>query len=175
MIDAPDRIQPRFPASLERYVALAIDSAIEELAVGTADVGVGSGACGSDILIAESLLRRDIPLELYLPFSAPVFIRESVSFAGPSWVSRFSAIARRASVHVATESLGPFESEDPYAKNNLWMLNEACRISNGSLVLISVWDGNTGDGPGGTEHMVRAVQELGGEVRLIKPPRHTLD
>jgi hypothetical protein len=58
------------------------------------------------------------------------------------------------------------EGEDPYSRTNIWMLDEALRLG-GEVVFICVWDGQGGDGPGGTKHMVEAVQAKGGEVRWV--------
>jgi len=54
MIDAPDRSPPRFPPDKEPLAAAAIDKLLDELGAGTTDVVIFSGACGGDLLFADS-------------------------------------------------------------------------------------------------------------------------
>ena len=54
MIDAPDRSPPRFPPDKEPLAAAAIDKLLDELGAGTTDVAISSGACGGDLLFADS-------------------------------------------------------------------------------------------------------------------------
>ncbi|HEX3184371.1 MAG TPA: hypothetical protein VHQ94_06230, partial [Pyrinomonadaceae bacterium] len=57
--------------------------------------------------------------------------------------------------------------------NNLWMLYnalaESCDNTTGdpNLTLIALWDGEKGDGPGGTGDLVEKVQRLGGRNEII--------
>jgi hypothetical protein len=168
MVDAPGRARPRFPPALEQGVATAIARELDALRPGAADVATGSAACGSDLLFAEALLARGVPLRLYLPFPADQFIEKSVAFAGDDWVARFDAVTRRAHLQVATEALGPLPAgADPYERTNLWMLDEARRVAGAALVFLCVWNGEGGDGPGGTQHLMDAVRTSGGDVRWI--------
>jgi hypothetical protein len=41
------------------------------------------------------------------------------------------------------------------------MLHNALFISQDHLTLIALWNGTTGDGPGGTEDMVKRAQDRG--------------
>ena len=52
MIDAPDRPQPRFPASLEYEVALALRA---QAAAYRSSIGFSQAACGADILFLEAM------------------------------------------------------------------------------------------------------------------------
>ena len=169
MIDAPDRPAPRFPPALEPAVAAAIRAEVARLGAGPGDVAVTSGACGGDLLFAEAVLDRAVPLRLYLPFEEPEFLEKSVRFAGDLWVERYHAAAARARCLVATDVLGPLpEGSDPYERTNLWMLDEARRLGEAGLAFICLWNGEGGDGPGGTQHMMNAVQnQSGGEVTWI--------
>jgi hypothetical protein len=168
LVDAPTRKIPRFPASLEGRVADEIRARLDELGVLPGDVAICGGARGTDILFAEAALARGIPLRVYLAFEEEKFIESSVALAASDWVARFRAVLRRSEVFVAPRELGPLAGdEDPYERANEWMLREAQRIAGSDVVLICVWDGNPGDGPGGTKHMKDVVEKVGGTVRWI--------
>ncbi|BCG02023.1 hypothetical protein PPGU19_065910 (plasmid) [Paraburkholderia sp. PGU19] len=168
MIDAPDRAQPRFPPRLESRVAAEITQKLDLFEPTAADVAIGSGACGSDILFGEAMVARSVPLRLHLPFDEPAFIENSVRFAGEEWVERYRRLAGNAVMLLAPDLLGPLQpGDDPYQRTNLWMLAEAQRLTDGPVVFLCVWDGQGGDGPGGTKHMVDAIRENGGKVEWI--------
>ena len=172
MIDAPDRPRPRFPPSLEALVADAVRDKLRELDTGADDLAISSGACGGDILFAEAVLARDVPLRIYLPFEERTFLEKSVEFADADWSSRHRHVVSRADVFIAPRDLGPLpEGADPYERTNLWMLDEARRIAGERVTFICVWDGEAGDGPGGTRHMMAAVREIGGGVHWIDTRR----
>ncbi|MEM5344631.1 hypothetical protein [Paraburkholderia azotifigens] len=168
MIDAPNRESPRFPPELEPAVAKAIHDEIDALDTSASDIAISSGACGSDILFAEDVLARGIALRMHLPFSEAEFIDKSVSFADADWTGRFANVASRAQRFIATEIPGDTSAgEDPYERTNMRMLDEALSLGGNDVVLICVWNGQGGDGPGGTKHMVETVRAKGGEVRWI--------
>lgn len=48
---------------------------------------------------------------------------------------------------------------DIWQRNNLWLLSEALCLAPKNLTVIALWDGETDDGPGGTEHMVSLARE----------------
>lgn len=172
MVDAPGRPVPRFPPALESRVAAAIAHELDALAPTPADLAIGSGACGADLLFAEALLARSVPLQLMLPQAPSRFIESSVAFAGEGWIERFEAVARRARLRIADDELGPLrEGTDAYERTNTWMLDEALRAGRASTVLLCVWNGEGGDGPGGTRHMIDVVRAAGGEVRWIDTRR----
>ncbi len=168
MIDAPGRREPRFPPSCEHAVALAIRDAIDRLRPRRGDVGICSGACGGDILFAETMLGRGLPLRVYLPFDESTFLEKSVNFADDRWPDRYRAVVAQAELVIAPEVLGDLPpGVDPYERTNLWMLDEARRIGGADISFICVWNGEGGDGPGGTKHMMDAVRASGGDVDWI--------
>jgi hypothetical protein len=153
---------------VEPAVDQAIRNELARLRAGPSDVAISSAACGSDILFLEAALERSAPARVYLPFAEDTFVEKSVAFAGEPWIARFRRVVARASCHVATHLLGPLrDGEDPYDRTNLWMLDEARRIGGAKLVFLSVWNGEGGDGPGGTKHMIDAVRAQGGEAVWI--------
>ena len=168
MIDAPDRRKPRFPPQLESAVADAIGEKLRELHASSHDVGISSAACGGDILFAEAVLSRGGALRIYLPFEEATFLDKSVRFADSDWPQRYRDVVSHAEVFIAPRTLGPLPADvDPYERTNLWMLDEARRIGGENVAFVSVWDGEAGDGPGGTKHMMGAVRATGGEVHWI--------
>jgi hypothetical protein len=165
MIDAPGRKKPRFPPEKEEVAARAIADALARLSVGADDLCICGGACGGDLLFAEAALRRSARLEIYIPFEEPKFLAKSVDFAGQDWRARFFAAKARASLHVQPIERGPTpEGEDPYERNNLWMLEAASRFGPAKVDFICLWNGESGDGPGGTRHMMEEVSRRGGRT-----------
>jgi hypothetical protein len=165
MIDAPGREKPRFPPDKEAVAARAIVEGLADLGFGPADLVICGGACGGDLLFAEAALARGARLELYIPFDEQTFLEKSVDFADRDWRARYFAVKAPAVLHVATSELGPIrEGEDAYERNNRWMLNSALRFGADKVDFVCLWNGEGGDGPGGTRHMMEAVRNRGGRT-----------
>jgi hypothetical protein len=165
MIDAPGRAKPRFPPGKEPVAANAIAQALAELDLGSSDLAICGGACGGDLLFAEAALARGARLELYVPFEEPTFLEKSVDFADSDWRARFFAAKTRADLHIAPRELGPAqEADDPYERNNRWMLDAALRFGAHKVDFVCLWNGEGGDGPGGTKHMMEEVRNMGGRT-----------
>jgi hypothetical protein len=165
MIDAPGREKPRFPLDKEPIAASAIGAALAGRDIGARDLCICGGACGGDLLFAEASLARSARLELYIPFDEAKFLEKSVDFAGGDWRARFFAAKARATLHVLPLERGETpEGEDPYERNNLWMLGAASRFDPDKVDLICLWNGESGDGPGGAQHMMEEVQSRGGRA-----------
>jgi hypothetical protein len=168
MIDAPDRAKPRFPADKEPIAARAIAAALADLDIGPHDLCICGGACGGDLLFAEAALARSARLELYIPFDEPAFLEKSVDFTGGDWCARFFAAKARATLHMLPLERGPTPaSEDPYERNNRWMLEAASRFGSDKVDLVCLWNGEGSDGPGGTKHMMEEVQKAGGRAHWL--------
>jgi hypothetical protein len=165
MIDDPDRQRPRFPPEKEPVAAAAIANTVAEIGAGPGDLAVCSGACGGDLLFAEACLARDMRLELYIPSDEPSFLANSVDFAGANWHRRYLAVKSKATLHVMPDELGPSPvGENPYERNNLWMLESAARFGGEKIVFICLWNGQGGDGPGGAQHL---MEEAGRKTSRI--------
>lgn len=168
MIDAPGREKPRFPPDKEPIAARAIAKALADIGIGPADLAICGGACGGDLLFAEAALARGAHLELYIPLDEPTFLEKSVDFADREWRARYFAAKAPAVLHVAPIELGPVrEEEDAYARNNRWMLDSALHFGADTVDFICLWNGEGGDGPGGTRHMMDAVRNRGGRTRWL--------
>src|SRR5215469_13312621 len=118
MIDAPERSDPRFPPDKEGVAAEAIAQTLAGVGAGQADLAICGGACGGDLLFAETALARQLTLELYIPLRLEEFLARSIDFADANWRSRFFAVKSRAAMHVTPDELGPgAANQDPYELN----------------------------------------------------------
>ena len=172
MIDAPGRAKPRFPPDKEPLAAEAIGTVVAELGLAPGHLAICGGACGGDLLFAEAALARGARLELYIPFEEPVFLEKSVDFAGGDWRARFFAARARGALHIAPRELGQLQDrEDPYERNNRWMLDAAMRFGADKVDFVCLWNGEGGDGPGGTKHMMEEVRNKGGRAHWLDTRR----
>jgi hypothetical protein len=168
MVDAPGREKPRFPSDKEPIAASAIAEALAALGLGPTDLAICGGACGGDLLFAEAALACDARLELYIPFDEATFLQKSVDFADRDWRARYFAVKALAALHLAPSELGPIaEAEDAYERNNRWMLESALRFGADKVDFLCLWNGEGGDGPGGTRHMMDEVRDRGGRTRWL--------
>ena len=168
MIDSPSRKEPRFPADKEPIAAKAIGDLLDRIDAKPGDLAICGGACGGDLLFAEAALARQVALAIYLPFEEEEFLKESVDFAGADWHSRYFDAKAQASMHIATEELGPLKAdENPFERNNMWMLQEATGYGADKVEFICLWNGAGGDGPGGTEHLMTEVKNKGGRTHWL--------
>jgi len=166
MIDAPDRRTPRFPAAMAQAAQTRIEETLDDLGAAAADIGLTQGAAGGDLLFAEACQRRHVPLQLLLPLPEPAFIDASVlpSADGAQWKQRYLAV--KAALSVPPQVM-PAVPGDPFEACNEWLLATAVHSGAAELHFICLWNGGGGDGPGGTAHMVREVQQLNGRVTWI--------
>ncbi len=169
-IDVEGREKPRFPRDKEAEArALILEEVQErkEKAKGRPLLGIAGCASGGDILFHETCQELGITTEVYLALPKRAYVRASVTDGGDDWAERFWLICGRCKVHVMTDSprLPPWlRTKKDYGiwqRSNLWMLYAALARSGSDLTLIALWDGKPGDGPGGTDDMVRIVEERG--------------
>ena len=167
-IDAPGRSEARFPADKEPIAAAAIAKTLVRIDVGPGDLAICGGACGGDLLFAEASLARGSTLELYIPFDEPTFLANSVDFADANWRARFFAAKSQATLHVMADECRPVVAgEDPYERNNLWMLESAARFGTERIDFVCLWNGQGGDGPGGTQHLIEEVRRRSGRTHWL--------
>lgn len=172
MVDAPTRPTPRFPIEKEAAAATRIAEALARLDAGPADLALCQGAAGGDLLFLEACQQRGVRCRVQLPFAEAEFIRRSIlpSVQGERWRQRFFEVKGRASteLRVATEELGaPPSGTDPFERCNLWLLYSALACGVEKVRFICLWNGEGGDGPGGTAHMYNEVQRRTGRVEWI--------
>lgn len=170
MIDAPERKTPRFPPSEEPTAAREIGRVLRELSAGPQDIAICGGACGGDLLFAEAALVLGCRLEIYLPFEEERFVETSVAFANHDWLQRFErALKSAALLEVAHRPLDI--GDDPFEANNRRMLEAARRFGDHAVEFVCLWNGQTGDAPGGAEHMMQEVRQAGGGVHWLDTRR----
>jgi hypothetical protein len=159
MIDAPGRKQPRFPRSKVPVARAAIQGAVRDHCISERRrmLGIGSCASGGDILFHEACTELDISTRVFLALPTAQFVERSVAPAGREWVDRFYALLHTRPTYVLDTALATSASSDDcnvWQQTNLWMLQEALRFGADKAALIALWDGERGDGPGGTGDLI---------------------
>lgn len=172
MVDAPDRQPPRFPDKPEKLAAAAqrIADALAQFDAGPDDLAITQGACGGDLLFTEACQERGVNVQWLQPFPEPEFIEKSVVSRGESWRARYLAAKAKLTrvIRSAPEELGlPPKGTDPYQRCNLWLLYTALSFGITKVQFICLWNGEGGDGPGGTAHMFEEVKRRTGQVTWI--------
>jgi hypothetical protein len=172
-VDSPNRKTPRFPTAKEQVARDAIRSALEEQSKSSKGpvLGVAGGANGGDLLFLEVCDELGIATEMLLTLPEEQFIKESVESDDKSWTERFyrqvqkhvhpPVLARSTELPAWLEFKGGY---DIWQRNNLWLLSAALSHMARFLTVIALWDGKTGDAPGGTEHMVGMAKERGAQI-----------
>ena len=155
MIDRRDRSTERFPARL----AGAVKAAIKEwLQSKNALIGFSSAACGADILFQEALRELGGECRIILPYHEQEFLEDSVDIIpGADWNDRFQDVVQHASevVRVSTTRLRYGSVAYDFANQILHGLavRRADELET-RLLGLAVWNGNPGDGLGGTASAV---------------------
>jgi hypothetical protein len=190
MIDAPGRKTERFPPRAEAVARVALEESVAVLlsrrdSEGRRDtaVGIAGGASGGDLLFHEVCATLKIPTLLRLSLPEEEYIAASVAPAGGDWVMRFRALLARlgpGAIAVLDDSVELPESLtgslagslaggaalNIWQRTNLWMVDEALKLAP-QRTLLALWDGKAGDGPGGTEHLVKLAPGCGIDVAPI--------
>jgi hypothetical protein len=172
-LDTEDRPAPRFPAGMETQAGDAIRRAVAEIVRCHGEArGIAGGASGGDILFHEACGRLGVPTQLYLPMGEDAFVAESVAPAGNEWVHRFEALATkvpRVFYHEPADRSdhSSADARNIWEQNNDWLLDQGLSDGADNLTVLVLWDGHSGDGPGGTEHLVHAARDAGAEVIVV--------
>ena len=173
-VDSASRKTPRFPAAMEGVARDAIRHALQDeqgKSVKDSVLGVAGGANGGDLLFLEICDDLGIPTEMLLTLPEEQFIKESVACADKTWVERFYKQVQKHDqlpvLATSTELPGWLEVKkgyDIWQRNNFWLLSAALSHRAKFLTVIALWDGETGDAPGGTEHMVGMAKDRGATI-----------
>lgn len=172
MIDTPDRPIPRFPPEKEQAAATAIAKSLDSLGAGSQDVAFSQAASGGDLLFLEACQERGVRCQVLLPFDEPAFIERSIqaSMHGNSWRDRYYAMKEKLNEppRILPEELGPTPTTaNSYERCNLWLLNSALACGIDRVRFVALWNGDKGDGLGGTFHMYEEVKRRTGRVDWI--------
>jgi class 3 adenylate cyclase len=174
--DLPGR-DARFPAESIPQVQELLTHKLEQL---QARAGLVSAAAGADLLFIEALQKRPgAKYHVVLPWSKEEFFRTSIApfeptGAPPRWEPLFKQALDRAAT---VRELGQvYEPGDPVS----WEFTQevtaglallTARMSRLDILPVVLWDGNPGDGPGGTQSFVELWrQQLQQEAHVIEPP-----
>jgi hypothetical protein len=171
LVDAPDRAHPRFPPTEVPRVAEEIRRALNAFGVGPGTTIFAGGARGADILVAEEGLARGAHLVLCLALPPDEFKERSVALAGADWDDRFQRLLQNADVRQLADEVDDVpQGDEVFGKTNEWMIRLA-RQADPEPRAIIVWDGQTGDGPGGTQDLVNQLgyHDPGPRVMIIDP------
>jgi hypothetical protein len=175
-VDAPNRREPRFPASCEAKAKDAIRAAVEKVkAIAKGPIlGIAGAASGGDILFHEVCRDVDIPTRICLALPPDQYLAASVKPSDADWEKRFYKIgAAERGVPLLSQTselprwLSASKDYDIWQRNNLWELCHALAADSEHLTLIALWDGKKGDGPGGTEHMVGIAQSRRANIDIL--------
>jgi hypothetical protein len=177
-IDSASRKTPRFPAAKENVARDAIQSALEAQQKKTGGNnlrGVAGGANGGDLLFHEVCENLGITTKIALALPPDQFAKASVDTDDPGWNARFAdQLDRHTDVPALAQSpdlpewLQFKKDYDVWQRNNLWLMSIALSFGAPNGALLALWDGQTGDGPGGTEHMVTLAKEHDMEFVWLK-------
>lgn len=166
MVDAPDRHRPRFPQGQVPRVSAAIRSAFARWNVGSETTLITGAARGADIIAAEVALERSARVRVVLALPQEEFERRSVAIPGSDWVELFRSVLERAEVEVLD---GPYD-DGTFGRANARIIQIAREIDQQPCAIV-VWNGQEGDGPGGTRDFVHRLGYTGPDehVCVIDP------
>jgi hypothetical protein len=165
MVDAPNRPTSRFPQGKVEAVRQAVAG---QLRKHKTLYGFSSAARGSDLLFLEELAKLGGRAQVFLPFPREAFKRTSVGYG---WDERFDqAISTHDVVELSPDVPRADKHPESYAQCNRKIFEAAqakAKLLHQEPILITVWDGGSGDGTGGTAEAVRDWQKEGHEVVII--------
>ncbi|HKP35672.1 MAG TPA: TRAFs-binding domain-containing protein [Pyrinomonadaceae bacterium] len=167
LIDRPDRQTRRFPAQLEPAVRAAIHARLKKIDAG---FGYASAACGSDIIFLETLLEAGGETNIVLPYESKQFIKDSVTVAPGNWTERFEKVLKNANSVIVASNERLEEGSMSFEYANLLLQGLAdirARQLETKLKPLAVWDGQEGDGPGGTSSTIASWEQAGLDYELI--------
>jgi hypothetical protein len=174
-VDEPNRATDRFPRTgeAENIARQMIREEVEKQAAGAGRViGYSGGACGGDVLFQEVCQELGIESEMLLAAERDEFVNASVRTGGSDWIRRFDELSNSRKVRRLAPTLGLplWIKKDDYSvwqRNNRWIVNSGLAYGTRKVVLIALWDGKAGDGPGGTKDMIETVENRGGLTRVL--------
>ncbi len=188
MIDKENRPQPRFPSNKEDVARKSIQEALlrEREEAGEIAFGLAGGASGGDLLFHDICQELKIQSRLYLALPPDLFIQASVAPAGPEWVERFRRLyqdkldqqsgkiqpsSTELRVLADSKELPSWLQHKPaysiWQRNNLWMLHNALVEGGSHVTVIALWNGEKGDGAGGTADLVAKAQQRGAKTIIL--------
>lgn len=187
-LDAPGRKSPRFPAdenSITKAKALIRDSLVRVIGPTPLDriQTYAAAANGGDILFLETCRELGIAATILLAVPRDDFVPLSVAHPSGNWVARFDALLKYFPARVLADELKPAPwlftpaadaiagaqqaRQRGWARNGRWILHQGLAHGADRMSLIAFWNGQQGDGPGGTADLVAMTKARGAEVETI--------
>ena len=181
LLDKIDRTSARFPYRLIREVKTLIEIEVEQIMKkGVPLMAVSSLAAGGDMLFASEMVRRHVPLSVFLPFEKERFLADSVKYLKdlPSedpkeWEDHFHENMSKASQVIVTHSNG-LSPEEAYSACNQAMLAFALNLTKNlpSKIMALALIQNTSEiKKGGAADFVNQLESTGINVKKIWPGR----
>jgi predicted acylesterase/phospholipase RssA len=172
MTDQPDRTTPRFPESTVWRVRLETRRQFTRWGITAGDVLICGGARGADLIAADEARRLGAKVRLVLAEPEETFVPHSVAGAAPAWVDAFRSVREHADVVV----IDPPGDGSIHEAANRRILDDAMVLDPAERFGLLVWNGATGDGPGGTADMAAEMKRQNMERYGIDPqPRRSAD
>jgi len=188
MIDKQDRPKARFPSNKEDVARQYIQEALirEREEAGEIAFGLAGGASGGDLIFHSICQELGVATRLYLALPSDQFIQASVAPAGSGWVERFRRLYQEkldeqsgqllpssTNLRVLADSkdlprwLQDKQDYTIWQRNNLWMLHNALVEGGAHVTVIALWNGEKGDGPGGTADLVAKANQRGAKTIIL--------
>lgn len=174
-VDEPNRAEARFTPEMIGRVRDPIGNLLLKLRSEVQPrfplIAFGSAAAGADILIAEALTAL-APVEVSLVLSSPRenFVQTNAVYAGSDWAERCRALMVGAYEVIEASRHQPVPDSLSYQYAQEVMAGLACMKADFldlDIRPIAVWDGQPGDGHGGTADLVSFWQQRGHKVEII--------
>ncbi len=172
-VDQPGRSTARFPDTMSDRARDAIRT---ELAKLRPSIGIAAAASGGDILFHQVCRELSIPSRIRLCIPARTFVQQSVAPSGSRWVDEYWALLDATGqpdlVELsAEEKLPSWLAKKPdyniWRRGNWWQIEEALSLEPQRFTVLALWNGEVGDGPGGTKDFLDRAQALGATPCVI--------
>jgi hypothetical protein len=181
LVDKIDRESSRFPYRLVREVKQLVEAEIDMLLQkGMPAMAVSSLAAGGDMIFACEVVKREIPLTVFLPFEKDRFLADSVRYLKdiPSedpreWEDHFHENIAKASMVIISHSDG-MKPDEAYAACNKSMLEFALGLTENQpakIMALALIQNATDIKAGGSADFVNQMQSIGIDVKKIWPSR----
>ena len=176
-IDAPDRLETRFPPETAPTCAEVLADFIRDQNI---DIGYSSAANGGDLLFVDGLLANQRTANVVMPFAEEQFRDASLAVAGSGedeWTERFNQLIhgeRDGTVlwHASQSTVDQAGMDPYYAHCNdviLGMARLKARELDGELVGVAVMEPGDDNTIGGTHAAVKAWQSAGVHMAAWSP------
>jgi hypothetical protein len=180
LIDAAGRLEKRFPVDMMDDMRKLIRSYLdEEIRHDAPEVAITSLGAGGDMIFADEVLKKGIPLVVFLPFEKKRFLEESVSYKktegieeSGKWVKEFERIFLLAeSIKYSDEETG---GGNPFEACNRAMLAYALTEAGGEkewVSAIALMRPQEILKEGGTSHFVEELKKRRIGVHIVWPDK----